>query len=119
MQTYYHALPQTVVGPPNSHHAGEFQDSFDWSPISTRPVAVRLIALRRRSEAKVEAAAQFGNDTRRGQRRKVDDTHVHHFFGQAQRKSNEVKPGRIDAAIYDPAAVCMDSRAAILRRFME
>jgi hypothetical protein len=30
MKTYYHALPQTVVGPPNSHHAEEFQDSFDW-----------------------------------------------------------------------------------------
>jgi hypothetical protein len=73
------------------------------SPISTRPVGVRLIAFRRRSEAKVEAAAQFGNDTRRGQRRKVDDTHVRHFFGQAQRKSNEVKPGRIDAASLRPS----------------
>jgi hypothetical protein len=30
MKTYYHALPQTVVGPRNSHHVGEFQDSFDW-----------------------------------------------------------------------------------------
>ena len=30
MQTYYHALPQTVVGPPNSHHVGKFQDTFDW-----------------------------------------------------------------------------------------
>ena len=40
--------------------------------------------------------AQFGNDARRGQRGKVDDTHIRHFFGQAQRKSNEVKLGRID-----------------------
>jgi hypothetical protein len=30
MQTYYHALPQTIVGPPNSHHVGESQDSFYW-----------------------------------------------------------------------------------------
>jgi hypothetical protein len=30
MKTYYHALPQTVVGPPNSRHVGEFQDAFDW-----------------------------------------------------------------------------------------
>jgi hypothetical protein len=30
MKTYYHALPPTVVGPPNSHHVGEFQDAFDW-----------------------------------------------------------------------------------------
>jgi hypothetical protein len=30
MKTYYRALPQTVVGPPNSHHVGEFQQSFDW-----------------------------------------------------------------------------------------
>jgi hypothetical protein len=30
MQTYYHALPQTIVGSPNSRHVGEFQDSFDW-----------------------------------------------------------------------------------------
>ena len=103
MQTYYHALPQTVVGPRNSHHVGDFKIHSSGSPISTRPVGVRLIAFRRRSEAKVEAAAQFGNDTRRGQRRKVDDTHVRHFFGQAQRKSNEVKPGRIDAASLRPS----------------
>ena len=33
---------------------------------------------------KVETAALFGNDTRRGQRRKVDDTHVRHFFGEVE-----------------------------------
>jgi hypothetical protein len=32
MKTYYHALPQTIVGPPNSSHVAEFQDSFDWLP---------------------------------------------------------------------------------------
>jgi hypothetical protein len=30
MKTYYHAQPQTVVGPSNSHHEAEFQDTFDW-----------------------------------------------------------------------------------------
>ena len=34
--------------------------------------------------AKVGTAALFGNDTRRGQRRKVDDTHVRHFFGEVE-----------------------------------
>ena len=33
---------------------------------------------------KVETAALFGNDTRRGQGRKVDDTHVRHFFGEVE-----------------------------------
>jgi hypothetical protein len=30
MKTYYHALPQPVVGPPNSRHEGEFRQAFDW-----------------------------------------------------------------------------------------
>jgi len=30
-------------------------------------------------------------------------THVRHFFGQAQRKSNEVKLGRIDAVRLRPS----------------
>lgn len=34
--------------------------------------------------AKVGTAALFGNDTGRGQRRKVDDTHVRHFFGEVE-----------------------------------
>ena len=33
---------------------------------------------------KVERAAPFGNDTRRGQRRKVDDTHVRHLLGAVE-----------------------------------
>ncbi len=32
MKTYYHAHPQTVVCPPNSHHEEEFRDAFDWVP---------------------------------------------------------------------------------------
>jgi hypothetical protein len=30
MKTYYHARPQTVVGPPNCRHEAEFQEAFDW-----------------------------------------------------------------------------------------
>jgi hypothetical protein len=30
MNTYYHAHPQTVVGPRNSRHEGEPRQAFDW-----------------------------------------------------------------------------------------
>ena len=30
MKTYYHAHPQTIIGPPNGRHEAEFQDAFDW-----------------------------------------------------------------------------------------
>jgi len=40
--------------------------------------------LRSGDAAKVGTAALFGNDTGRGQRRKVDDTHVRHFFGEEE-----------------------------------